>query len=392
MRVLQVPTYIVYGGLSMHVLTLAAGLKQRGHDVEVLSMCPGPLAPEFEEAGIPLTVVPHLKQKAGRNPLLVAQVIRHVRSLIRDKSPEIVHTHGPRAHYFAGVAAAGAGNHRLLASAHGSYTQFTAGQTRELGRLQKRVTKLMYGGIDRMTARRADRVIAVSEATRDDLVDGLGIDARKVAVIHNGIEEIRVSEAQKAAIRNEFGFTEADQVIACVGRIAHHKGSGYLAAAMKIICSKMPGARFLVVGEGPMKDELCQLVNDGHLAGRAFVTGSRKDAIDIIAAADMLVMPSLSEGLPITLLEAAMTGTAMVASDVGGMPEVVRDGETGLLCSPGDAQGMANAIMSLLGDDQLRQRMGVAARALWEKEFTHEVMVQRMEALYREVCGQVAAP
>lgn len=392
MRILQVPTYIVYGGMSMHVLTLAAGLSRHGHEVEVLSMCPGPLQAEFEKARIPLSVVPYLGQRAGRNPLLLAKVVSHVRRFIRDMEPDVVHTHGPRAHFFAGIAAGSAGSSRLVASAHGSYTQFTVGQTGELGGLQRQLKKTLYSGIDRLTARRAARMIAVSGATRNDLVDGLGIEASKVTVVRNGIEDVVVSEASKVAVREEFGFSEDDRIVACVGRVAHHKGSTVLAEAMKMICQRSPQARFLVVGEGPMKDELRQMTGRGELAGRAFVTGRRTDAVAIIAAADVLVMPSFSEGLPITLLEAAMSGTAVVATSVGGMPEVVKEGKTGLLCPPGDPESLAAALTELIEDDAARSRMGTAARRLWEEEFTEEAMVTRMEAVYSEVCSRDARP
>lgn len=386
MKILQVPTYVVYGGMSMHVLTLAAGLKRHGHEVEVLSMCPGPLSVEFEKADIPLSVVPHLEQRAGRNPLLMAKVIKNVRRYIREREPDIVHTHGPRAHFFAGIAAGDPGSGRLVASAHGSYTQFTVGQTGELNGAQRQLKKVIYGGIDRMTARKAERMIAVSDATRNDLVSGLGISDSKVTVVRNGIEEVMVDEAEKTAIREEFRFGEDDRVVACVGRIAYHKGSAVLADAMKIVCAQTPRARFLVVGEGPMENELRQMAGQDGLAGRVHVTGRRVDAIAIIATADVLVMPSFSEGLPITLLEAAMSGTAMVATDIGGMPEVVRDGETGLVCQPGDPEGLASSIIRLVEDDTLRRNMGAEARALWEKEFTEEVMVRRMETVYRDVC------
>jgi len=109
LKILQIPTYAVYGGLSLHVLTLAKGLKARGHEVTVLSMCDGPLIPEFKNAEIPVSAVPYLGQKARRNPLSGARVIYHVGRFIKETAPDIVHTHGPRAHFFAGIASRFAG-------------------------------------------------------------------------------------------------------------------------------------------------------------------------------------------------------------------------------------------------------------------------------------------
>jgi glycosyltransferase involved in cell wall biosynthesis len=388
MKILQAINCAVYGGLSLHALTLSRELKARGHEVEVLTMKDGPLVPEFERAGIPLTVIPFEGYELRRHPLLIPQGVLKVRDLIREMAPDVVHTHGPRAHFSASAAARLAGRPVLVASAHGSYTQFIVGHEEEMSATRRGMRKLQFGTVDRMTAALVDCMIAVCYATRNDLVQGLGVSSAKVTVVHNGIEDQNVSPERAAAIRDEFGFDKRHKLAVYVGRIAMHKGSRDLIEAFELVASRVPEARFLIVGEGPMEEELRRRVQEGSLAGKAFFTGSRTDAIDIIAAADLLALPSLSEGLPLTLLEAAMLGRPMVAYEVGGMPEVVRPGETGLLAPVGDAVRFAGAIIDLLYEDTGREQMGLAARALWEKEFTAGKMVDRMESIYAELLAK----
>jgi glycosyltransferase involved in cell wall biosynthesis len=154
---------------------------------------------------------------------------------------------------------------------------------------------------------------------------------------------------------------------------------------MKQIVVQMPNARLVMVGIGPLEDEIKANCAEGTLAGKVMLAGSRTDAPAIVAASDLMVLPSLSEGLPLTLLEAAMQGRAMVASDTGGIPDVVRPGSTGLLVSPRSSASIANAVIELLQNDERRRRLGQNARKLWEENYTADVMTDRMENLYNDL-------
>ncbi|MFA5802737.1 MAG: glycosyltransferase [Thermoleophilia bacterium] len=382
MKILQVAANTRYGGMPFHVLTLSKGLIGRGHDVALLSMDEGPLLDEFARAGIKVTSMPILGRRASRNPLTLLKSADLVRKTIHGINPDIVHTHGPRAHFFVDLAQLFQKGPAVVSSVHGSFSQFVSGNRGEFSRAASMLKKLQYGGIDKLTARRSTIMIAVCQATRRDLVDVLKIAPDKVHVVRNGIEERCVEPQVVEAVRREFGCKDGDRLVAYVGRIAYHKGVGFLIDAAERVAAGMPDTRFVAVGDGPMVDELQLRVASGSLAGRFVLAGRRSDAIDIIAAADLLVLPSLSEGLPLTLLEAAMTGTAMVASDTGGIPEIVIEGETGLLVPVGDSNALALAIGRLLDDDDERERMGAAARSLWKQQFTVTQMIDRMEELY----------
>ncbi|GBE57312.1 alpha-D-kanosaminyltransferase [bacterium BMS3Abin01] len=385
MKIINVIANARQGGMPEHVLTLSRELKQRGHQVQVLSMTAGPMVQALERAGINTVTVPRLSHRMGKNPLLAVKVTRITRGLLQHMDPDIIHTHGPRAHILAGRASRYPGGHSLVATVHGSYRQFMAGNGGEFSRVTRRLKQLQYLGIDRYTAGIADRVIAVSDATRDDLVKGAGVPADKVCVIHNGVARQQVSDEEIAAVRGGLGLGDARKLVAYVGRMAFHKGAGDLVSAAAAVARQAPGARMVMVGEGPLSDELKEGVAAEGLRDRVMFTGHREDAVSIIAASDLFVLPSLSEGLALTLLEAAMTSTAMIATDVGGNPDVVRPGETGLLVPPRDPEALAAAIVDLLRDDSRRAEMGAAARRLWEREFTVGRMVDSIEALYGEL-------
>lgn len=382
MRILQVPANAGYGGMPLHVLTLAKGLAAKGHEVEILSMSDGPMVSEYENAGFKVTVVPNMGRKTRRDPLSLIRTLRFIKAAVARSGPDVIHAHSPRASFFMGLALRGRGRIPLVATAHGSFSQFSFGHENEFSVIKSKAREFQYRWIDRLTGRYADLFIAVCEATRSDIVDGLGVPEAKVVVVHNGIEEHCVNTLDVKSMRADFGYEAEDKLVVFVGRVAFHKGVSYLADAAESVLQKVPAARFLVVGEGPMEKDLKRRAGKYPLAGRFTLTGLRTDAVEIVAMSDLLVLPSLSEGLPLSLLEAAMSGKAMVGSDVGGISEVIIDGETGLLAPPRDARALAEAISRLLANDEERKKMGIAAQRLWRKQFTADAMIDRMETEY----------
>lgn len=385
MKILQVIANTRQGGMPQHLLTLSMELVQKGHEIHVVSLSDGPILGEFEKAGINVSTAFFLGHKMRLDPLLVRKAVGFTRNLIQETRPDIVHTHGPRAHIIAGKASRFSGSPPLVATAHGSFRQFVAGNTGEFGWCRSRLKKFQYIWADRYAGRVANRLIAVCEATRRDLVDVIKVPAAKVCVIHNGIVDSQVRSEHKLSVRTELGLHEANKLITYVGRIAFHKGVPDLIKAAEVIVRKVPEARILIVGEGPLVRNLKDDVDSRSLEDKVIFTGERKDAVQIIAASDLFVLPSLSEGLALTLLEAAMTATAMVATDIGGNSEVVHPNQTGLLIPPKSPDALADAIIELLDDNERRMKMGKAARNLWQQQFTAAHMVNSIETLYREL-------
>lgn len=385
MKILQVINVSIYGGLSLHALSVSRELRDRGHQVKVVSMLDGPLSPEFEKAGLQYELVNFSGAAARRNPMVIARAYSGMKHAIESFRPDIMHTHGPRAHFFAGRAGKAVGSPVHVASIHGSYRQFTVGGASERSSLSSWVRRRQFGAVDRYIGRIADRLIAVSEATARELIQDLGVPENKVSVIHNGIEEIVVDHGDAETLRRDFAGGDDRKLVAYVGSISAHKGTHVLLEAAALVLSGRSDTSFLIIGAGPLEDELAHRAIGLGLGDSVIFTGSREDAVALMAASDMVVLPSFSEGLSLTLLEAAMMGKAIVATDVGGNQEIVKEGKTGLLTEPGDVKGFARTINSLLDDEACRLRMGAAARKLWEEEYTAPLMVDRFESLYREL-------
>jgi glycosyltransferase involved in cell wall biosynthesis len=174
-------------------------------------------------------------------------------------------------------------------------------------------------------------------------------------------------------------------VVAFVANMFAIKGQDWLIRALPAIRAAVPEAVLVLVGDGEWRASLEQLVTEMGVSDRVIFTGSIGNPLAIVQRADVVVLPSLSEGLPIALLEAMAIGRAVVASNVGGIPEVVQDGETGLLTAPADAQALSTAIVQLLKDAALRTSLGTRARAHVERHWSSQRMVESTAAVYDEV-------
>ena len=226
--------------------------------------------------------------------------------------------------------------------------------------------------LERRTWGRARAVVSNSEHYRN-LYHKLGLDASKIRVIPSSAE---IREADGSAVRKELGVVPEEVLVTCVARLVERKGHEDLLAA------KAP-VRLLFVGDGPMRP---------RLEGRgAMLAGWRRDIPEILAASDVVALPSrFGEGCPNAILEAMAAGRPVVAARSGGTPEVVADGETGILHEPGDVEGLRSALVRLASDAALRRRMGEAGRARARERHSVEPMVNRYEALYIELTGSTS--
>jgi len=202
--------------------------------------------------------------------------------------------------------------------------------------------------VDRLLQYRAETMIASSQAVRQSFIQR-GIRPAKIAVIYNSVDFARFDavdrEAARRAARQAFGWDNDHFVVGTVARLERIKGIDRLVDAAKAVAEAIPQARFLVVGDGPQREDLLSRVRRLELGERCIFTGLRSDVPQILPAFDLFVLPSLSEALGIAAIEALASGVPVVASRVGGVPEVVIHGETGLLVPPGDATQLAQAIL-----------------------------------------------
>ena len=221
---------------------------------------------------------------------------------------------------------------------------------------------------NRLLLRRHDRVVAVGEAVRQALIHNEGIAPGRVDVIYNGIPlerfDLRLTTSQRMAIRTEIGLETDDLMLIQVARLDYLKDHATAIRTVERLVPRKGNARLVLVGEGPERATIENLVRDRGLEGHVKFLGLRTDVPRLLAAADIALLTSISEGIPLTLIEAMAAGLPVVATRVGGVPEVVVDGETGLLAPAGDDRALAELVFRLVATPDLLEDLGVKGRDL----------------------------
>jgi glycosyltransferase involved in cell wall biosynthesis len=291
--------------------------------------------------------------------------IREIRRLVREQGIDIVHTHGYKADLY-GYLAARREDKPLVATCH----NWLAGGS----------ALAAYNFLDRLVLKRFDAVGAVSPAIAERLLS-LGVPQERITVIPNGI----VVEAFKAAPMAE---PRREQVLGIVGRLDLQKGFEYLLRSFATLRHSFPGLRLLIVGEGPDRDKIEQMIDHHSLNSVVTLTGQQTDMPGVYNSIDIFVLPSLNEGLPMTLLEAMAASRPVIATRVGAVPKVITDGVTGLLVEPADEAGLTNAISKLLSAPDLCRALAEKARMQVGEHYTAPAMAQKYCALYAKVMTQ----
>jgi glycosyltransferase involved in cell wall biosynthesis len=348
-RVLEMIDRPTLGGGQKAVLLLAGGLDRSVFDVAVSSESGGPIVEELGRIG-----VAHHPARFGRSRWRAN--IRDLRSILRAESVDVLHTHGGKAGFFGRWAAWQARTPVVVHTLHGiHYLHY-----------RNPVLRRVYIRLERDFSRFTDRLILVSEADREA--------ARK----------LRPSPETAARFRAGRGWSGTGPLVGTIARLHRQKGVVYLIRAAARIRSVHPGLRLVCAGGGPMEAELRREVRALNLESSVVLMGETGEAMKLLAASDVFVLPSLWEGLPFALIEAAALGRPIVATDVAGNREVITDGETGLLVPPADPEALAGAVVRLLGDGALAGRLAESARRLIPPRFTLGRMIRQTEELYRQ--------
>ena len=232
----------------------------------------------------------------------------------------------------------------------------------------------------------AASVIAVSDALRTDYLRGGGLSPDKVTAVHNGIELARFQQDRnecRQRITSEFGIPAGAPLAVTVSVLRPGKGVEVLLDSVKTVLERVPDAWFLIVGDGAMRAEWTALSARNGVSHRIRWAGYRKDVESLLAGCDLLVHPSLADAFPTVLLEAMAAGLPIVATDVGGIPEIVESEKTGRLVPAGDATALATEVAKLLNDAPARARMSEKARHVAMERFSTEAWITRLEAVYR---------
>lgn len=327
---------------------------------------PGPMAEPLRRRGIRVEV---LGVTYYYRPSHFMRMFLHLRRL----KPHVVHTHGEFAGIFGRAAGIAAGVPVVLFHAQNLPAYVQAKRTI----LQNRILTAASQGI-----------IACAEDTKRYLVEGEKIPPAKVTVVHNSVDVQSVVAASSARpkVRRHFGFRPDHVVFGTVSRLAPVKGHSYLLRAAPSVVAAEPRARFLIVGGGPEMPKLDALTRELGLSAHVTFAGMRSDVPELLAAMDVFVQPtSVVEGLPLAVTEAMAAGLPVVATDVGGVREAVKNGVNGFIVRPGDVSALAHALTALACHPSRRSEMGSRSRQLCDGEFSTELMAQRVAALYTDL-------
>lgn len=356
MRILHVETGMnLYGG-ARQVEWLLRGLASEG--VESLLVCPAGSAISAERfpPAVTVTAMPMAGDLDLRFPGRLAHAIRAWR-------PDLVHLHSRRgADVLGGIAGRRCGVPVVLS---------------------RRVSNPESRWLAPLKYRLYDRVITISEAVARAL-RAAGVDPARLRVVHSAVPPSG-PVWPRARFLGKFGLPDTGPVVVMAAQFIPRKGHRVLLNALPAVREAHPDARFLLLGQGPLEDEIRRRVAAAGLDHYVVLGGFHGDLAAFLGAADLLVHPALDEGLGVVALEAAAAGLPVVAGRAGGLPEVVRDGENGLLVAPGDAGALAEALVRVLGDAALRKRLGAAGRALVAKEFSVPGMVRGNLGVYEEL-------
>jgi glycosyltransferase involved in cell wall biosynthesis len=288
--------------------------------------------------------------------------LRAIRKLAADQGADVVHAHGYKADIYCWFALRS--RVPLVSTCHTWYDTDTL------------VT--MYGKADRLVLRSFQRVVAVSDEVRQRLLSA-GIRAERIRIVRNGIDLRAFERAFPLA-----SDPERKVIVGLVGRLAWEKGVDVFLSAAARLVDQFPHAMFVVAGEGPDNERLTRMLDDLKLRGHAELLGRRDDMPALYRSLDIMVSASRQEGLPMAILEGMASSLPVVATAVGEVPALVRDGVTGFVVRPDDPAALAAAIAQLLCDDDLRQQFGAAGRALIEAEYSAHRMTADYLRTYEE--------
>ena len=372
MRVLHVAKVTGIAGAENHLLALLPALRALGVDAEVVLLQePGrpvaQLVRAFLDAGVPTF---ELAINMDLDPWLVGRLAR----LVRSRGAHAVHTHGVHADLYGRLCLQGLDGVLLL-------------QTRHNDDRFRRLWIMRL--LNQWLARRCVRIVAISDAVREFVCAVEGIPPRKVERIYYGLDAAPAPQ-NVVDLRTELGWAGAP-LIGFVGRLTGQKGVDVLLNAFAIVHRALPTARLLLIGDGPQRAALAVLAGGLQISAAVHFAGWREDARAQMAALNVLAIASRWEGFGLVTLEAMQAGVAVVASRVSALPEIVLDGETGLLVPAANAAKLAAALLALLQDPQRAMQLGENGRLRAAQLFTVKQMAVQHAALYLSLAAPAAA-
>jgi glycosyltransferase involved in cell wall biosynthesis len=360
---LHIDTARTWRGGQNQVLVTVLGLRSLGHRTMLVAHPNGELRARAAEGLelLPLAPVTEMDLSAAWR---LARALKQLH-------PDIVHAHDPHGVAMAALA--------LSMSTEPVKPPLVA---------SRRVDFPIRGNsLSRWKYRQVDCFICASEAIRQMLINE-AIEPERAVTVHEGIDVGRIAAAAPARLHEELWLPHGAPIVGNVAALVPHKGQKHLVEAAALVVRQVPDARFVIAGEGELRPALEHQIKHLGLEKHVMLAGFRPDVLSVHKAFDLFVMSSVTEGLGTSILDAMAAGRPVVATAAGGIPEVVRDGATGILVPPRDHEAMAAAIVKLLKDEPLRKRLGAAGQSLVHARFSAERMVQETLSVYERVASQ----
>lgn len=388
LRVLQLISNLDIGGAQEVVRTLSDYLVQNGCPTVVCTMKDGPLRKDIERLGIPVEVIPGRKHSIFAFPLFLREMLRIQRSLVeivQRYEINVIQTHLLRMLDFLVLTLRrNPGKPLVFWTVHSQQFALRKDQLPRFHWLLK-PKRFAHRWMYRLASRWANGFIAVSDEVGEAVHEEIGPEKSKVTVILNGVDTRRYpANVDRMEIRTQLGFNDDDRLLAVVGTLKEQKGHRYIIQAGTEILVKHPDLHFLLIGDGPLRQELETQVAEAALEEQIHFLGNRSDVPDLLAACDYFALPSLWEGLPMALIEAMASCLPIVATQVSGTQRAVIHMECGLLVPSGDSGELAGAIEVLLSHPERALAMGKAARERVEKCYSARAQAVSHIALFHQ--------
>jgi glycosyltransferase involved in cell wall biosynthesis len=383
--VLRIITRLNIGGPALHATLLTERLDPSRYDSLLVAGTEDPGEGNFlalhDRSFEPLVIVPALGRgiHGPQDVVALAWLVR----LMRRIRPHVVHTHTAKAGTLGRLAARMVGVPIVVHTYHGHVLRgyFPPAKTR------------VFVAIERWLARRTDRLLAVSETVRTELLDmGIGRPERfTIMPVGLDLDRFLRSEGARGALRAELGLSDATPLVGIVGRLVHIKAHEVFLEAAARVARVLPDCGFLIVGDGERRAELRDQAAALGLGLQVRFLGWRRDLDRIYADLDLVALTSHNEGSPLSLIEAMAAGRAVVATRVGGVPNLVEDGVSGVLVPPGDPAALSGAMTALLSDAGRREALGQAGRKRVATVFGADRLLRDMDRLYEKLLEEKKA-
>ncbi|MGH2933917.1 MAG: glycosyltransferase family 4 protein [Gaiellaceae bacterium] len=389
MKVLRVIARLNVGGPALHVAYLTAGLAERGYDTTLVAgtIARGEESMAFVADAHNVKIEPLVELHREISPIRDLRAIVRLAQLIRRERPTILHTHTAKAGAVGRIAALLARDARppiVVHTFHGHVLRGYFG----------RVTTLGFRTLERLLARTTTALIAVSPEVRDDLVALHVAPASKFTVVRLGIDlaqRVDNDDAQRRETRRQMGLRDDAFVVGWVGRMTAVKNTDSVVRALQQLVERGIDAYAVLVGDGPDRDHLERYAHELGVIKRCLFLGYQEDVARFYDAIDVLLLTSVNEGTPVSVIESLAAGRPTVATRVGGIPDVVRDGVDGFLVDYADPVGLADRLAELATDPQRRAEMGAAGRARVVERYAVGRLVEDVDKLYRSLLTQRAS-